>query len=351
MNKKTTIPLIVFIILVSAGTSAALNPLIPAGYYGSITLDGQPAPAGTTIIAKIGTEERGSITTASSGSYGGPGGPDLKLGVLGYAGENGSIVTFFVNNVAAQQTTTWTSGEIKKVDLTFVGVTTGGGGPSGGSGSSTGGGGGVVSGEPFDNIEFQETRTVDFKAGVPVTVSFTLPGHAVYELMITPNVSAGPTDVQIQQLKGTSKLVSSQMPGSVYKNVNIWIGSPGFAVPANIREGIIRFRINNSWLTDDIGDIGMMRWDGSNWNPLDTGQKNKDDNVTYYEAMTTSFSPFAISGMGGTVATPGATQPVATPGATVTVPPEQAPPINFALIIGVIVLIAIVAAALYLKRR
>ncbi len=355
MNKKT-IPLIVFFMLVSAGASAALNPLIPAGYYGSVTIDGQPAPPGTTIIAKIGTEERGSITTGSSGSYGSSGGPE-KLPITGYAGESGSTVTFFVNNVAAQQTTTWTSGDIKRVDLTFVGVTTSGGSSGGGgsgSGTNSTGGTNVMTVEPFDNIEFQETREVDFKAGIPVTVKFALPGQSVYELMITPSVSAGPTSVKIEQLKGTSKLVSSPAPGIVYKNVNILIGGRGFAVPANITEGIIRFKINNSWLTSDKGDVTMLRWDGSKWNDLGTVNKDKDDNVTYQETSTNTFSAFAISGMGGTVAsvaTPGATQPVATPGVTVTVPPGQAPPINLVLIIGVILAIAIVIIVVSLLRR
>ncbi len=98
------------------------QPLIPAGYYGNITVNGQPASHGTTIIAKIGVEERGNITTTASGTYGGLEGPSPKLWVKGFQGENGATVTFYVGGVAAQQTATWISGEIKQMDLTFVGV-------------------------------------------------------------------------------------------------------------------------------------------------------------------------------------------------------------------------------------
>ncbi|NJD77523.1 MAG: PGF-pre-PGF domain-containing protein [Candidatus Methanoperedens sp.] len=349
MNKKTTF-LIVFFVLVSAGASVALNPPIPAGYYGSVTIDGQPAPPGTTIVAKIGAEERGRITTGSSGSYGNSDGYE-KLAVTGHAGESGSTVTFLVNNVAARQTTTWTSGDIKQIDLTSGGATAAGGGGGSGSGTNSTGGGNVISVEPFDNIEFQETREVNLRYGIPVTVNFTLPGQSVYELMITPNVNAGPTSVKIQQLKDTSKLVSSPAPGIVYKNVNIIIGGRGFAVPANITEGIIRFRVNNTWHTGEKGDTVMLRWDGSKWDSLDTTETTTDDNVTYHETRTNTFSSFAITGTGKTVATPAATQPVDNSVVTAAEMPEPAPPVNLVLIIGVILLIAVVIIVVSFLRR
>ncbi len=56
------------------------------GYYGNVIMNGQQAPPGTTIIAKIGGEERGSITTSASGSYGDDPGPS-KLWLTGYGNE------------------------------------------------------------------------------------------------------------------------------------------------------------------------------------------------------------------------------------------------------------------------
>ena len=51
-------------------SSASAAPPLPAEFYGSVSIDGKAAPSGTTIIAKINGQQRGSITTSSSGVYG-----------------------------------------------------------------------------------------------------------------------------------------------------------------------------------------------------------------------------------------------------------------------------------------
>ncbi len=150
MNKRTIIILAFTILLISGFASAQderlpLNP--PPGYYGSITVNGQPAAAGTTITAMIGGEERGSITTAKSGNYGDKPGP-AKLWIRSYQNEQGSTVTFYVSGVAAQQTAKLPgAGATNKTDLTFVGVpvptqagTSGGSSGGGGNSSSAGSG-------------------------------------------------------------------------------------------------------------------------------------------------------------------------------------------------------------------
>ncbi len=81
MNKRTIIILAFTVLLISGFASAQderlpLNP--PPSYYGSITVNGQPAAAGTTITAMIGGEERGSITTTKPGIFGDNPGP-VKL--------------------------------------------------------------------------------------------------------------------------------------------------------------------------------------------------------------------------------------------------------------------------------
>lgn len=354
MNNKTILIPFLIILLIS-GITAALNPLIPAGYYGSIAVNGQPASPGTTIIAKIGGAERGSITTTTSGSYGGPDGPSQKLAVLGYDGDNGSIVTFYVKDKAAQQTTTWISGEIKKVDLTFVGVPTtpseGAGEP--GNGGAAGGGGGVISGEPFENIEFSETQEADLRMGIPITFRFRDPRHVVYEIVITANTSAGLTGAKIEQLKSTSGLVSSPLPGTIFKNVNIWLGSSGFAVPANIREGKVRFRVNNSWLDNenvDANTVLMHRWDGSKWISLGTRLISSDETFTYYEAMTNTFSHFAVRGVKAEEAETILAGPTPQPSPAGEIP-EVKPPASLNWILYVLIALVLIAAVYYFVLR
>jgi len=112
MNRKKLI-LLVLTVFLTAGIVGAQDqlPINPApGYYGNVIVNGQQAPPGTTIIAKIAGEERGSITTSVSGSYGDDPGPS-KLWVTGYRNEIGSSVTFYMSSVAAQQTANFTEAE------------------------------------------------------------------------------------------------------------------------------------------------------------------------------------------------------------------------------------------------
>ncbi len=71
----------VIALLLLAGSALAQQPLIPAGYYGSITVNGQPVPSGTVIVAMLKGERRGELTTTVSGAYGGPEGQEPKLWV------------------------------------------------------------------------------------------------------------------------------------------------------------------------------------------------------------------------------------------------------------------------------
>ncbi len=126
--------IIITLILGSEAVAESTYPIQPAAYYGSITVNGQPAAAGTTIIAKISGGERGRITTESSGVYGSIAGSGHKLLVEGTIDESGSsTVQFYIGSVAAPQTATWATGEVKTIDLTFSGV------PGTTTGSSQGG--------------------------------------------------------------------------------------------------------------------------------------------------------------------------------------------------------------------
>jgi len=134
--------------------------------------------------------------------------------------------------------------------------------------------------------------------------------------------------------------------------MNMWLGTSGFAVSRNIREAIIKFRVNNAWLSGeniDASKVSMMKWDGSQWISLETKQVRTDDNFAYYEAYTNSFSPFAISGV-KTVPTQGVT-PTATAGVSPTAVPLAAmPPLNLNWILIVIAAIIIIAGVYYFAR-
>jgi hypothetical protein len=101
-------------------------------------------------------------------------------------------------------------------------------------------------------------------------------------------------------LRNTSSLVKSPAPGNIYKNVNIWVGTSGFGSPKNIKEAVITFRIENSWLNSNnikSSGIEMVRWNVSKWDPVETSEKTKDSTYIYFEAKSNSFSSFAITGI------------------------------------------------------
>ncbi|MCX9026096.1 MAG: PGF-pre-PGF domain-containing protein [Candidatus Methanoperedens sp.] len=221
-------------------------------------------------------------------------------------------------------------------------VTSGGGGSNTGSGSSGGssGGGGVVTGESFDNIAKSESNDKDLVANTPVTYTFNAPELGVYEIAFTDKENELGITLRVEDLKGTSKQVTAEALGTVYKNVNILAGT------SRMKEALIRFRVENSWLGSNSlagSDVKMLHWDGSQWTQLETAQTTKDDTYTYYEAKTDSLSPFAISGIKGGVivptATPVVTETQAMPTGTGTpspAPTKKVPAFEFALTVAIL---------------
>ncbi|CAG0950767.1 MAG: cell surface protein [Candidatus Methanoperedens nitroreducens] len=351
--KKNIILMMVLTILITSGIASAQNePLNPSSYYGTVTVNGQPAPQGTTIIAKIGGEVRGSITTKASGFYGDNQGP-TKLWIRGYQNEINSTVTFYLNDVAAQQTSTFAGPETdNRVDLSFT-VPSGPGGSSNG-GSSGGGGGGTTSGENLSNIDVKESYELEIFKDILTSYRFTHALNPIRFSNVTGNVNAGLITTTVEVLKGTSSLVSSAAPGKVYKNVNIWVGTKNFATPANLKESKIVFNVQNSWLTDNkitASQLKLLRWDGSKWITLDTNEIRKDATTTYFESGTDGFSPFAISGITGITTNPAAaeTSIPAVEGTPALLP--ETPPTPWNWIIYLLVVAAVGATAYFFMIR
>ena len=111
MTKVKSLALLVGIALLFILPATVSAQRLPAhGFAGSVTLDGAPAPDGTTVAAWIGEAEVTS-TTAMNGRY--------KLVVdqmdMAYTGET---VTFSVDGNLAGESSTWMSGRVESLDLT-----------------------------------------------------------------------------------------------------------------------------------------------------------------------------------------------------------------------------------------
>jgi hypothetical protein len=105
------------ILVVVAGVCAAEIPPMPCEFYGNVIINGQPAPAGTIIEAKINGQPAGSLTTTTVGTYGGAGVFDARLVVNGFA--RGDTITFFVNGSISNQSAVFLDGSAQSLDLTM----------------------------------------------------------------------------------------------------------------------------------------------------------------------------------------------------------------------------------------
>ncbi|WP_232210809.1 S-layer protein [Methanothermococcus okinawensis] len=106
-----------FIFLTSA-VYAESAPILPASYYGTINVEGGGTLNNVKLVAKINGEERGSIIIKNN-KFGGKSYSEEKLIVKGSSDDEGKTVEFYIGNYKADETTTWKSGDVKELSLTF----------------------------------------------------------------------------------------------------------------------------------------------------------------------------------------------------------------------------------------
>lgn len=118
-----TMIIIAAALLLTAGVCPAYadgSPVLPQVFYGSLTIDGQPAPAGTIVEARGAGVDTGieynPINTSETGLYGSSNPLGEKLLVQGDIVE-GSLIKFYINGSAADQTALFQSGGVTRLDL------------------------------------------------------------------------------------------------------------------------------------------------------------------------------------------------------------------------------------------
>ena len=148
-NKKLILTTFIGMILLSNVVFAVITPLMPHQFYGSVTYNGQPAPDGLSVVAKIDGDVVASITT-KNGRYGsddldgdGKLEPEETFLISDSDGDPGDTINFFVNGIDTGQTDTFYNGKVSMLDLSVNGppiattTTTGGTGGGGGGGGGT----------------------------------------------------------------------------------------------------------------------------------------------------------------------------------------------------------------------
>jgi len=210
MNSKK---MLVFTILSSififvASVFAAVPPSLPHTFYGNLYLsNGNPAPAGLTLIAKINDTEYGSITT-SFGKY------DYLLVTDPTNTNSGKTIYFYVSGIQANPTYVFKNGGFTELNLTLTAplpTTTTTTVPSRGGGGGGGGG---------------STTTTTTTTTVATTIS-TTGGEAkieIIDLIIPENVTANePFDIEViikntGDAKGSDEIALSLPEGWTAKN-------------------------------------------------------------------------------------------------------------------------------------
>jgi len=143
--KRTGTTVLTLILLFALVTGAWAVPILPCDFWGDVTINGQPAAAGTTITALIDGEVCGEITMTEAGKYGTYAELGEKLVVQGKDGDAGKTIRFTVAGTAAGQTAMFVAGDARRLDLS---VSTGGTGGSSSGGDSGGPSTPVQSGTP-----------------------------------------------------------------------------------------------------------------------------------------------------------------------------------------------------------
>jgi len=176
---------LILLLALMVGVSAAggdAPPTFPHDFWGGVTIDGSPAPAGTEITALIGDTAYGSIKTTKIGEYGSSsrheGG---RLVVSGTDDQAGETITFLVNGRTARETATFTPDSTSRLDLSVAEEST----PTPAPGGSGGGRGG----------RSQGSSPIPVETSAPVTgvgrVSLPLSGTGEVSAPVTVRTSDG----------------------------------------------------------------------------------------------------------------------------------------------------------------
>jgi PGF-pre-PGF domain-containing protein/LPXTG-motif cell wall-anchored protein len=168
--------------------------------------------------------------------------------------------------------------------------------------SSAGSSAGTSPDKDAKNVLTTDFANLKVTSGTPVEHHFERTANPVTYIKFTSGVTANSVPVTIEVLKQTSELVKETPEGTIYKNLNIWVGYAGFAVPKNIKDAILEFNVNTEWLEENNIDpqkVFMKHYNSETekWENVPTTYIETLEGIAYYQAEPDSFSPFAIVGM------------------------------------------------------
>ncbi|MBU3905146.1 MAG: PGF-pre-PGF domain-containing protein, partial [Nanoarchaeota archaeon] len=140
----------------------------------------------------------------------------------------------------------------------------------------------------------QTVSITQILAGETKTMIFTDTNLGVSSVDITAKNTLNNIELKIGTLSALPSDISIVV-GEVYKYLQF---TPTKISETDLSTAKIKFKVTNSWLTDnniDPDTVALNRWI-TRWNKLPTVKTSEDSTYTYYEAETSGFSYFAITG-------------------------------------------------------
>src|SRR3972149_3189661 len=295
------------------GTSSTSTPVATIGTSSTSTPVGTPStstPVGTpSTSTPVGTPS--TSTPVGTATIGGSGSnvTSASDNATNVTSDNTTNVTDNATNVTSDNATNVTSDNA--TDATYEESSEDSGDSTEDSESTDrnyGGGQGVTSSnvDPYSNIFKREVRIKNLISNKDVDYTFVTPEFSIYQVFVNGKENEFDITSMIEDLIERSKHTKNPVPGTVYKNENVWIGTK------RLNNISVRFRINNSWISDHgINDdnyfISLLRWNGDTWLAYKTNLTGKDSEYSYYSTPninapilktgTASLSLFAISAL------------------------------------------------------
>ena len=152
--------------------------------------------------------------------------------------------------------------------------------------------------EDPDNILSWEIDRKYTGVNKAVSYHFEKLDNIITHVNFTSLLNYGDVDTMVEVLKDRSSLVDSSPSGIVYRHVNIWVGTAGWATERTITDSSISFRVEKDWISEENiaeDSIRLSRYDNG-WEQLPTVRTGSDVTYLHFRAQTPGFSPFVVTG-------------------------------------------------------
>ncbi len=274
MKKK---PVFLAAVFLTAIALAGAVPQLPHSFYGHVSLqnpgegDAQAFQSGT-VSARVDGEQVASLDY-EDGTYGGSGVYDSKLLVQGDSVGDGDTITFYVNGLKTENTTSFSSGEVEEFDL-------------------------MVEVPPKD--EPAEVSQVKQNVGEGDTVDVEVPDAATRSnggatsINITVNQSSSSVEVNVtvsdsQTGEASSDTADTEVHGYIDINTN---------VGKSVESSTIGFKLNKTVVDNNGGPsaVVLLHYEnGRLTEKLDATQVKENSDYYFFESQVSGFSTFAMS--------------------------------------------------------